>query len=124
MPPKFDLSKIISLLEKSPIVSTVDVLLADEIEKRSFHKIRCALIPSRYKLDIKFIKTETEFLYSYQLYADRAIARWDNEPHYPYHENFPHHFHYKGKVHPSALSGNAIWDIRPVLTKIIEIIAM
>ncbi len=92
MPPKFDFSKVIAALDKSLLVSVVDVLLADEIEKRSFHKIRCTLIPSRYKLDIKYIRTEKEFFYSYQVYTDKAIARWDNEPHYPGKENFPHHF--------------------------------
>ena len=101
----------------------VDVLLSDEIEKRSYHKVRCTLTPTRYKLDIKFVKTEKEFLYSYQLYSGRPIARWDNEPHYPGKVNFPHHFHYKDKVRPSALTGNALSDIGLVLAEIVEIIA-
>lgn len=123
MPHKFDLSKVIAALKKSSIISSVDMLFSDEIEKRSFHKIRCTLIPSRYKLDIKFVITGGEFLYSFQIYGNKAIARWDNEPHYPGKENFPHHFHYKDKVRPSALSGNAIMNIRLVLAEIVNIIA-
>jgi hypothetical protein len=40
----------------------------DEISERGFYKIRCTLVPSEYKLDSKYIKTEKEFLYSYQIY--------------------------------------------------------
>ena len=78
---KFELNKIIAVLESAPFVGNVDLLLSDEVEKRGFYKLRCLLIPSRYKLDIKFIKTEKELIYAYQLYADKAIARWDDEPH-------------------------------------------
>ena len=55
---KFELNKIIAVLESAPFVGNVDLLLSDEVEKRGFYKLRCLLIPSRYKLDIKFIKTE------------------------------------------------------------------
>jgi hypothetical protein len=63
MPPKLYLYKVIAALEKNSLVSAVDVILSDEIEKRSFNKPRCTLIPSRYKLDIKYVKTEEEFFY-------------------------------------------------------------
>lgn len=119
---KFDLSKIVAALENSPLVGNVELLLSDEVEKRGFYKLRCTLIPSRYKLDIKFIKTEKELIYSYQLYAVAAIARWDNEPHYPALANFPHHFHRKGKVTASDLSGSPVQDIGRLFSVIIEIL--
>jgi hypothetical protein len=114
MPYKFDVFKIIPVLRKISILSNVETLLIDEIEHRGFYKLRCTLIPSKFKLDIKFISTEEDILYSYQLYTDKAIARWDNEPHYPDMNNYPHHFHYKEKIEASLLSGNPIQDVKKV----------
>ena len=114
MPHKFDVFKIITVLRKISIVSNVETLLIDEIEHRGFYKLRCTLIPSKFKLDIKFISKEEDILYSYQLYTDKAIARWDNEPHYPDLNNYPHHFHYKEKIEASLLSGNPIQDVKKV----------
>jgi len=54
MPYKFDVFKIIPVLRKISIVSNVETLLIDEIEHRGFYKLRCTLIPSKFKLDIKF----------------------------------------------------------------------
>lgn len=122
MQPKFDLDKIIAALEDAPFIGKVELLLSDEVEKRGFYKLRCVLVPSRYKLDIKFIKTEKDLIYAYQLYADEAIARWDNEPHYPDLTNFPHHYHRKGKVISSALSGRPIQDIRKLFSVILDIL--
>ncbi len=122
MQPKFDLNKIIAVLEDAPFIGKVELLLSDEVEKRGFYKLRCVLIPSRYKLDIKFIKTEKDLIYSYQLYANKAIARWDNEPHYPDLTNFPHHYHRKDKVIASALSGRPMQDIKKLFSLILEIL--
>jgi hypothetical protein len=63
---------------------------------------------------IKYISTEEDILYSYQLYIDKAIARWDNEPHYPDLNNYPHHFHYKDNIGASQLSGNPMQDVKKV----------
>jgi hypothetical protein len=114
MPHKFDVFKIIKVLKRISLVSNIETLLIDEIEHRGFYKLRCTLIPSKFKLDIKYISTEEEFFYSYQLYTDKAIARWDNEPHYPDLNNYPHHFHYKDNIGASLLSGNAIKDVKKV----------
>jgi hypothetical protein len=96
--------------------------MMDEIEKRGFYKLRCTLIPSKFKLDIKFIITEEEFLYAYQLYGTEAIARWDNEPHYPRLRNYPHHFHHSKKVKPSNLSGDPKQDIKEIVAGIAELL--
>jgi len=64
--------------------------------------------------NIKYISTEKDILYSYQLYTDKAIARWDNEPHYPGFNNYPHHFHYKENIGASVLSGNPIHDVNKI----------
>lgn len=119
-----DITSIVALLEKFSVVSKVEILTIDEIEKRGFYKVRCLLIPSKFKLDIKFIKTEKEILYSYQLYAHKAIARWDNEPHYPDIDNYPHHYHCsKNKVTASQLSGNPEKDIRKIFSLIPKLLS-
>ncbi len=122
MPHRFNIAQIIAALKKNPLSLKVETLLLDEVESRGFYKLRCILIPSRFKLDVKFIRTEKDFFYSYQLYADSSIARWDNEPHYPAFRNYPHHYHYKEKVSASELSGEPIDDIKKVFSAISQII--
>jgi hypothetical protein len=51
MPHRIDIRRIVRLLEKQRIVSRVEVVLVDEVERRGFYKLRASLIPSRYKLD-------------------------------------------------------------------------
>jgi len=123
MAQKFDIHRIIALFDKSAVVGKTEILEIDEIESRGFYKLKCTLIPSKFQLDIKFIKTETELLYAYQLYEKEGIARWDNEPHYPKLKNYPHHFHSKNKVSSSALTGMPLQDITKVLEIIPDIMA-
>ena len=119
----FDFHTIISLIRNNEFVSNIEKVSVDEIAQRGFYKITCQLIPSRFKLDIKFIKTQSDFIYSYQLYSTKAVARWDNEPHYPAISTFPHHFHDSDEiVKESKLTGNAESDIKIVLLKIGNII--
>jgi hypothetical protein len=120
----FNLSGIISLLEKSGIVSNIETVEIDEISKRGFYKIKCILIPTKYKLEMKFIKTKTEILYSFQLYTTIPVARWDNAPHYPGIKTFPHHFHESGgHIVESELEGRAIRDLKKVLSKVTGLIS-
>jgi len=93
MSAKLNLRKIFSKLDSSSIIIKREVLIADEITERSIYKIRCQLILSKYQFEIRFIQTEGEMLYSYQLFTDHPIIRWDNAPHFPKIETFPHHFH-------------------------------
>jgi hypothetical protein len=119
----FNFSNIISFIRNNAFVSRIEKVTIDEIAQRGFYKIKCQLIPSKFKLDIKFIKTQNDFIYSYQLYTTKAVARWDNEPHYPSNRTFPHHFHdSEENVKESELTGNAEVDIKVVLLKIGSII--
>ena len=122
MPHRLDISRIIALLKKNPLISKVEILMLDEVERRGFYKLRCTLISSKYKLDIKYFKTENYFFYSYQLFANRDVARWDNEPHYPNLRNYPHHYHYQENVSASEFSGEPIEDIKKVFSLVSEII--
>jgi hypothetical protein len=120
---QFNFPGIISLLRANALVSGIEKPTIDEIAKRGFYKIKCHLFPSKFKLDIKFIKTPNEFKYSYQLYTSGSIVRWDNQPHYPHISTFPNHFHnLDGTVGESDLTGNAEEDLKIVLLKIKSII--
>lgn len=119
MKQEFDFSKIIIALNESKIVSRVEIKEIDEVRGRGVYKIRCVLLPSRYKLEMRFVQTETEILYSYQLFSDKPIIRWDNASHYPEIKTYPHHFHTEeNKVIVSDLKGDVIEDLQTVLTTI------
>lgn len=119
MKPKFNFREVISLLKASDLVSKIEIRDVDEIKDRGIYKVRCNLIPSRYKFEIKIIYTKREILYSYQLFTDKPIIRWDNAPHYPKIKTYPHHFHNKdGNVVESELTGIPIEDLKVVLIMI------
>lgn len=123
MPDNFNLNKFLSVIKKQALISNVIEVSADEISERGFYKVRCQLIPSFYKLELKIIKTKKEFFYSYQLFTDKPLLRWDNAPHYPGMGNFPHHFHNKdNQISPSELNGNTEKDIVKVLSGIEDFI--
>jgi hypothetical protein len=117
--PKFNFREVISLLKASDLVSKIEIRDVDEIKDRGIYKVRCNLIPSRYKLEIKIIYTKGEILYSYQLFTDKPIIRWDNAPHYPKIKTYPHHSHNKdGNVVESELTGIPVEDLKVVLIMI------
>ena len=111
---------ILQYLESRKIVSKIFEVIADETANRGYYKVRCNLIPSAYKLQIKWIVTPKEFLYSYQLFTDAHLLRWDNSPHFPDISTFPHHFHdIEGSIQKSLISGkNIITDLDIVLKEI------
>jgi len=113
-------SRVISHLKSNDLISSLRIVDIDEVFTRSVLRIRCNLLPSSHHLDIKLIQTENETIYSYQLYTDHPIIRWDNAPHFPVIKTFPHHFHnIKGEVEASPLQGSVIEDLDNVL-KIIK----
>ena len=86
-------------------------------------RLRCDLLPSLYHLDIRLIQTEKETIYSYQLFTDHPIIRWDNAPYFPSIATFPHHFHnLKGVIEPSLLTGSIIDDLNSVLLTVEDIL--
>lgn len=81
------------------------------------------MIPSDYKLEMRFIQTKDEVIYSYQLFSEKPIIRWDNAPHYPNLKNYLHHFHnIDGNIKESDLTGNIKKDIKLVLNLVIKFI--
>ena len=115
----FDFHELISILKTSEFVSKIEVKAIDEVKGRAIYKIRCNLIPSKFKLEIRFVRIEEEILYSYQLFSDKPIIHWDNAPHYPAIKTYPHHFHTRdGNIKESELKGNTIEDLPVVLSMI------
>ena len=116
---ELQLEQITTLLTASPLVVSLQVLLADEAVRRSIYKIRCQLLRPAYQLEVRLIQTEEELLYSYQLFTDRPLLRWDNAPHFPRLSNFPHHLHEENrKIAPSSLSGDPLSDLAQILNRL------
>jgi len=116
---RVELSEIIEYLKNKRIISSVKAVSVDDSIQRSICRLRCNLLPSRFKLDIRLIQTEIETIYSYQLFHKRPILRWDNAPHFPDIGTFPHHCHnQKGEIGESNLTGNILADIDLVLKEI------
>ena len=112
-------SEIISYLKSNSFVSSLKILSIDEVFSRSILKLRCNLLPSSYHLDIRLIQTENETIYSYQLFTDHPVVRWDNAPHFPAIKTFPHHYHgLKGEVEASPLEGFVFDDLNYILENI------
>ncbi len=119
MSDRIELSKIIDYLKSIKTISSIEVIFLDDSMQRSVCKLRCSLLPSRYKLDVRLIQTKNETIYSYQLFQDRPIIRWDNAPHFPSVTTFPHHFHdQNAEIKESNLMGKIIEDIDTVFDKI------
>lgn len=57
--------------------------------------------------------TIKKYSFHWQDKDKNRIRRWDNAPHHPELENFPHHRHLEGEIKPS--SGT---DFRDVLAEI------
>ena len=117
--PQLHLEQIEALLAASAIVTSWHVLIADEAAERALYKIRCQLLRPAYRLEIRLIHTEVELLYSYQLFTDNPVLRWDNAPHFPVLPNFPHHFHEATSgVKASSLTGDPVQDLPHVLDEL------
>jgi hypothetical protein len=120
---RIESSKIISHLRSIHLVSSLKILAIDEVFLRSVLRLRCNLLPSSYHLDLRLIQTEHETIYSYQLFTDHPIVRWDNAPHFPAITTFPHHYHnLKGEVEASPLKGIIFEDLNYVLAKVKNIL--
>ena len=110
---------LLNLLHDCKIINNVRVLNHDETPSGKIElKIRCSLIQA-YQLQI-WLHHEFDFQdYSYQLFTDHPILRWDNAPHYPFISSAPHHFHNEqNQVDESPLTGEVLKDLLYILDEI------
>ena len=123
MPPKLDIQQVKQIIAASDLIASWQVLIEDETAQRAFYKIRCRVIRVAYELEVRFIQTENEIIYSYQLFTDRPIIRWDNAPHFPALHGYPHHVHGEsGEVDESTLTGDPILDLPYVLSRVRDLV--
>lgn len=123
MPPKLDIQQVKRILAASDLIASWQVLIEDETAQRALYKIRCRVIRVAYELEIRFIQTENEIIYSYQLFTDRPIIRWDNAPHFPALHGYPHHVHGEtNEVDESTLIGDPILDLPYVLSRVRDLV--
>jgi hypothetical protein len=117
------LDDLLARLHTDPILSDVRVVESESVDDATFHfKVRAAVKSAN--LQIRFLSDETFTRYSFQLYSDHPLLRWDNTPHYPDLPNFPHHFHDAGgKIVSSPLTGNLMSDVEIVLAEVKQFIA-
>ena len=116
MPPKLDIEQVKAILTDSDLVVSWQALTEEETAHRAVYRIRCHLLRAAYQLEIRFIEMDNETIYSYQLFTDRPIIRWDNAPHFPALRTFPHHLHGEsGEVKESPLIGDPLQDLPYVL---------
>jgi hypothetical protein len=117
--PQLDIEQIKATLIASELIASWRILVADETTERALYKIRCRLLRPAYQLEIRLIQTGEEIIYSYQLFHDQPLLRWDNAPHFPSITNFPHHWHDEsGQVNASPLTGSPEQDLSQVLTEV------
>jgi Family of unknown function (DUF6516) len=116
---RLDIEQVTALLAASALVTSWRILIADETANRAVYRIRCQLLRPDYRPEIRFIQTEKEILYSYQLFTAKPLLRWDNAPHFPALQSFPHHVHEETlEVKESSLTGDPLQDLPHILNQV------
>ncbi len=114
-----DIKKAFFVVEKFNIVLNITNIVVDEILERAVYKFQCNLSKENFKVDIRWILSAKGLIYSYQLYTNKPLLRWDNAPHFPNIKTQPHHFHdEKNNVFESDLKGEIFSDLKIVFTHI------
>lgn len=111
------INNLLARMRAFPELSDIEVVEHQAIDDETFtFKIRAMIVPNF--LQVRFLADKDFKRYSFQLYSDRPLLRWDNAPHYPDFSNFPHHFHYQNEVSSSILTENLLDDFDIVMIEI------
>ena len=112
------LDDLLARMRAASELSGIRIIENEAVDDETYiFKIHASLLSN--SLQIRFLADKNFRRYSFQLYSDRPLLRWDNTPHYPNLSNFPHHFHDQdGIVAPSALSGNLLDDFDLVMIEV------
>jgi hypothetical protein len=113
------LSLVMAEIQASPLCRKAAIAETKEFSAdQFFFKIR-AEITRTISLQVRMYYNRGYLDYSYQLFSDVPLLRWDNKEDFPGLINFPHHHHDdQGRVHSSTLVGDPSEDIRKVLGEI------
>lgn len=117
------LDDLLARMRATSKLSDIQVLENESVDDETFvFKVRATIVSSF--LQIRFLADKDLKRYSFQLYSDRPLLRWDNAPHYPSLPNSPHHFHNQDEnVSSSLLTGNLLNDYDLVIAHVLDYIA-
>lgn len=117
------LSLITTRLQESPLCQTASVIETHQFSAEQFFcKVRADL-KQGLKLQVRVYYNRGHYDYSYQLFRDAPIMRWDNKEDCPGLPNFPHYHHTPdGMIVSSPLSGKPERDLPIVLQAISEFV--
>ncbi len=117
------LDDLLARMNSTPELQEIQVLENESVDDETFaFKVRAAIVSSF--LQIRFLADKDLKRYSFQLYSNRPLLRWDNAPHYPSLLNSPHHFHDQDEnVSSSLLTGNLLNDYDLVIADVLDYVA-
>jgi len=93
---------VLKLLEESKIVESFEILDFRQFNSGFYLKLVIKFINITY-LHAKeyFDVSERNYSFHWQDQEGQLISRWDNAPHFPNINTFPHHKHIESEVVPS-----------------------
>lgn len=113
------LAELVSLLENSGFCENTQITETSFFSTEQFaFKIRTTIF-SFLSFQIRIYYNHGHCDYSYQVFEDEPLCRWDNKEHFPEIKTFPHHYHsINGSVIESPLQGNPATDLVYVLAEV------
>jgi len=82
-----------------------------------------ARIQEELSFQVRIYHNRSHYDYSYQLFGDRPLTRWDNKEDCPSLENYPHHRHLPdASIVASSLQGDPAVDLPVVAQELAEFI--
>ena len=114
-------NEVLSILNQEPLFLENAIIEKKVIDETNFlFKIR-SRIESNLFFQIRYRQTDAQIRYSYQLFSNEPIIRWDNSPYFPGLDNFPHHFHDEiDTIKSNKLTGEILVDLNIVLSELKE----
>ncbi|MCI0614762.1 DUF6516 family protein [bacterium] len=113
------MAELVSLLESSGFCENTQITETSFFSTEQFaFKIRTTIFSSlSFQIRVYYNKGHCD--YSYQVFDQEPLCRWDNKEHFPEIETFPHHCHsISGSVVESPLQGNPVTDLQLVLAEL------
>ena len=103
-------------LVTNPIVESVEIISEKIGEKEGYLRVAIGLPDNSVMHCFEYVLSDgsieiSKYSFHWQDMAGNLICRWDNAPHHPELDNFPHHVHTKDKV-----SASSEMDLRKVLS--------
>jgi hypothetical protein len=113
------LAEIVGLLEGSGFCKDIQIAETAFFSRdQFFFKIRTTL-SSSLSFQIRIYYNQGHCDYSYQVFREGPLCRWDNKEHLMQFDNFPHHYHsVDGTIQSSPLQGQPQSNLSLVLEEL------